>query len=678
MARKSNATLEAELLSEIKECYENSTSAEAENTARWVEDMNFAFVPGAQWDQNALNNRQGRPCYSYNRVVGAINQVTGDERQAVPGAKVRPANKQASLETADIFGGMIRNIESCSSAKAIYDQQYKYAVAGGFGAWRIISKYKEEDSFDQELEIVPIENPLNVSWDHACQDPFKRFQNQCVVSERISRKQYKDQFPGFTPQTFDVSRDNKGWVTKDEIRIAEYFKRICKKRKIALLSDGRIVDDDEEFRIVEEELKRAKQLGQSTVDVVDRRETEDWTVKWWKVDGAQVLEGPIEYNWKRIPVIRLPGRYVNIEGKQILSSLIRFTKDSQRSYNYNRSTMVELVSLTPRAPYIGTAKMFKGYENQWNNANKANRPYLVYDVDPDAPNARPTREPPPDVPQALVVLATQDAEDIKQTTGYYNPAMDSGEGGTDQSGRALIQQSRVGDSGTYEFIDNLSKAIQYTAECLIDMIPTVYIGEQVVRVIGEDGVEDYEEINKVTPDGLMNSLAEGRYDVTVTMGPAFATARQDALRTLIETITAMPVFGEIAPDLIAKNLDVDGGDELYKRMRKMLIGKGIVEPDEQELKEMGPPQEPPPDPVQVAMVQRLQAQTAKDVAATDKTKLETMTDAQAARLKPLEIEKMIDEIVAQKLENMLAARDLAMPHASVVALTKKVEREATP
>jgi hypothetical protein len=673
MARKSNSTLEAELLSEVKECYENSTGAENENTSRWVEDMNFAFVPGAQWDQNALNNRQGRPCYSYNRVVGAINQVIGDQRQARPMAKVRPASKQASLETAEIYGGMIRNIESCSGADAIYDQQYKYAVAGGFGAWRIISKYKDYDSFDQELELVSVSNPLNVSWDPSCQDPFKRDSMYCVVAERLSRKQYKSQFSGFEPQSFDVSRDNKGWCTKDEVRVAEYFKRVCKKKKIALLSDGRVVDDDAEFRVVEEELARAAALGEEVVSVIDRREAEEWTVKWWKVDGAQILEGPIEYKWKRIPVIRLPGRYVNIEGKQILSSLIRFTKDSQRSYNYNRSTMIELVSLTPRAPYIGTAKMFEGYEQQWNNANKANRPWLAYNPDTDAPGARPTREPPPDVPQALIALATQDAEDIKQTTGYYNPAMMEGEGGVDQSGRALIQQSRVGDSGTYEFIDNLAKAIQYTAECMIDMIPTVYVGPQVVRILGQDGVEDYAEINQVGQDGLMNSLAEGKYDVTVTMGPAFATARQDALRTLMETITAMPIFGEIAPDLIAKNLDVDGGDELYKRMRKMLIGKGIVEPDEQELKEMGPPQEPPPDPVQVAMVERLKGQTARDAAATAKTQAETVSAAIDAHLKPIEIEKMIGEIVNQQLQNLLAARDLSMPHASVVALTKKAE-----
>ena len=679
MGRKSNSQIEIELIAEVKACYEESNSAEAENRDRWVEDMNFAFVPGAQWDQNALINRQGRPCYSYNRVVGAVNQVIGDQRQARPQAKVRAANKMASVETAEVFAGMIRNIESCSDAESIYDLQYKYSVAGGFGAARVLPKYID-GTFDQELEVVNIPNPLCVFFDPSDQDPFKRNSNYCIIAERISRKAYEAQFPGFTPESFDVSRDTRGWALQKEIRIAEYYKRICKKKKIVMLSDGRVTDYDDEFKAVQEEWEQQRALGENAPSIaVDAdgqpmiRESEEWTVKWWKVDGCQILEGPIEYKWKKIPVARLPGRFVVIEGKQILMSLIRFTKDAQRSYNYNRSTMVELTALTPRAPYIGTAKMFKGYENQWNNANKANRPYLTYDVDPDAPNARPTREPPPDVPQALIALATQDAEDIRVTTGYTNPAQDMGEGGQAESGRALIQRARVGDSGAYEFVSNLEKFQQFLAECMIDMIPTTYDTERVVRIIGPDEVEDYVEINKITPDGVMNSLKEGAYDVTVKMGPAFATAREDALNSLIQAVTAMPVIGEVAPDLIAKNLDVDGADELYKRLRMRLIQQGVVQPDEKEAKEIPPP--PPPDPVQVAMVDRLNAQSQKDQASAAKTQAETVSAAIDAHMKPAEFQKLVDEIVGKRLENLLAAGQIGIGPKGVVSMTRQVEKE---
>lgn len=661
MPRKSNSVIETELISEIQDYFDLADGADSENRQRFTDDLQFCFVPGAQWDANALLNRQGRPCYSYNRTVGSVNQVVGDQRQAKAGGKVRPTNKQASLEVAEIYGGLIRNIEACSSAQRIYDRQFKYAVAGGWGAARINPKYADDFSFEQELEICDIPNPLTVLFDPSSQDPCKRDQMRCVVAERISRKQFEAEYPGYIPQSIEVTRDSRGWATKDEVRVAEYYKRVCKKKKIALLSDGRVVDYTADLkRIVDAgELDALAEAGLSNVTIEDVRTTDSWSVKWWKVDGCQVLEGPIEYRWKRIPVFKLPGRYVNIEGKQILASLIRHTKDAQRSYNYNRSTMVELTALTPRAPYIGTAKMFKGYETQWNNANKVNRPYLTYDPDPDAPGARPTREPPPNVPEALIALAAQDAEDIKQTTGYTNPASIEGAGGTDESGRALIQRSRVGDSGSYEFVDNLEMFIQCIWEACIDMIPTVYDTARVVRIIGEDETEDYAEVNQPGEQGgqLMNDLAAGKYDVTVTIGPAYATARMEALSTLMDGVERMPIIGEIAPDIIAKNFDVEGADELYKRLRMRLIQQGIVQPDEKEAAEMPPPT--PPDPTQTALVERLQAQTAKDAATAQKTQ------AEMQRL-PLDLEQQVADIVNKRLDSLLKASQVAQSGASLV------------
>jgi hypothetical protein len=111
-------------------------------------------------------------------------------------------------------------------------------------------------------------------------------------------------------------------------------------------------------------------------------------------------------------------------------------------------------------------------------------------------------------------------------------------------------------------------------------------------------------------------------------------------------------------------------------MRKMLIAKGVVEPDEKEMKEMGPPKEPEPDPIVVATVNRLVAQTQKDQASTQKTQLDTMTAAQAAQMKPAEFQKIIEETVAIQLDNLLKARDLTLGPGRVRAMELQAEREA--
>jgi hypothetical protein len=680
MARKKSAagTPEQDLLAEIKQRYSLAEGADSENRRQMAEDLRFCYVLGEQWDGPTLTRRKGRPCYSYNRVVGVVNQIIGDQRQVKPACKVRATNKQASAKKAEVLSGLCRNIEACSDAESTYDMQFKYAVAGGWGAWRVLPEYVSEDSFDQELRIKNIPNPFTVYFDPAATDPTGRDANWAIVAERIDRDVFREMYPGVEPISVDVSRDQRGWATDKQIRVAEYFKKTFKRKKIALLSNGKVIDYNADARKNEQLLAAmAQELGDAIPTIQSVRETKDWTVTWWKTDGAQILEGPIEYKWKYIPVVRLPGRFLNIEGKLQFQSVIRHAKDSQRSYNYHRSTMVELAALTPRAPYIVTAKMVKGYEDQWNQANAVNRPYLMYDVDKDSPTVKPERAPPPDVPQAMISLAAQDAEDIKATTGYYDPSLGI-QDGQPRSGKAIIAEQRKGDLGSYEFLDNFAKAKQFTWEIMIDMIPQVYDTERVVRIIGDDSAEDYIKLGPEpspqmgqadmaappmqTKQQEQYDLSEGSYDVSVTIGPSYATQRLETVSVLLDAMERVPDMAAVGPDLFVKNLDISDAQEWEKRLRKRLIAQGVIEPNEREQQEMGPP--PPPDPMQVALVERLQAQAAKDVASAQ-------LDAGDAAMKPLEMEKLVAEIVQKRLESLQLAGEMAVGGEAVVAAQRR-------
>lgn len=658
MARPAKSQQEQELLAEAMKRYQEGESGDARNRERMVEDLRFCYDEGAQWEPMVLSRRQGRPNYTYNRVVAAVNEVTGEQRQARFTGKVSALNSKDAVKTAEIFSGIIRNIEAVSGAADIYDQQFKYAVAGGYGAWRILPVYCDEYSFDQELLILNIPNPLAAIWDPTATDPCKRDAKWAFVGARMHKDVFREEYPDVDPASIEISRDNRGWAGADDVRIAEYYKQVTERKTICLLSDGRVLDY-EIVKQVENEIA-GSDAPRGPLKIERKREVIAKRVRWYKICGSAILEGPIDYRWKCIPVIRLPGRFVNIEGDQKLQSLIRHAKDAQRTYNYHRSTMVELAALTPRAPYIATAKMLRGFEEDWARANVVNRPYLLFNVDPDAPSARPTREPPPDVPQALIALAAQDAEDIRATTGYYNPALNQNQAGEPESGRALLTRGTRADSGSYEFIDNLAKAVKFTWECLVDMIPTVYDTERIVRIIGIEGAEEYVTVNQRQPDGsILNKLEEGRYDVAITVGPAFATQRQENVSTLMDAVERMPLIGEVAPDLIVKNLDVQGAAEIEKRVRKRLIAQGIVEPTEEEAAQMGPPQ---PDPVQEALVQRLAAEAAKDIAAAQKA----AADAQMA---PLEFQAKVEEIIRQRLENLKTAGEIAIGGGAEVITT---------
>ena len=663
--------LESDTVLEARDFMSSRSGAESDLRSLFSGDLQFCFELGAQWEDEARQKRAGRPCYTYNRTVGAVNQLVGDQRRMKASGKVRRLTRGSTVATAELLSGICRDIEAQSFAQNVYDEAFKYAAAGAWGVWRIMPAYLDDESFDQVLRIVRVANPLNVYLDGVA-DPWGRGGMQALVVERISKQAFHAQYGNFEHvSNFPSTYDGSGWWDDKEVRIGEYYKMIAEQRQIVLLSDGRIVEDTESLR--RELAQMQSELGDAALRVETRetgeeyaREVTDWKCQWTKTDGFQILEGPYEYDYRHIPIVRLPGRFINIEGEDKYESLHRHGHDAARTYNYNRSAMVETVALQPRAPYVGTAPMFEGYEDDWARANVSNAPYLRYNVDPEVPELRPERARMPEIPQAYIALAAHDAEDIRQTIGYTNPAVEQQtRAGDAESGRALRTRLSAGDSGSYEFIDNYRKAIAYSWEICVDMIPSTYDTERVQRLLMQDGREEFVD---VAPE----DLKRGRYDTTVTIGPAYATARAEALDTLMTAAEVFPVVAEEAPDIIVRNLDVQGADEIEKRIRWRLIREGRIKPTEADTQEMPPP--PKPSPEQTALAGRLEAQAQRDRASAAKTTVETAsemaTSQTAMRREMLELRELVADIAQKQAETMktiseaLAARTEARTDAA--------------
>lgn len=667
------------LTREIRENYERGSSAEAENKRLLSEDLNFVFNAEdqhAQWDALVLQARRSRPSYTYNRCLHAVNMVIGDFMQVEPQIKVRAGNKQASVATATVWEGIIRGIEFDSRARqAVYNPAFKHAVAGGYGIWRVQPDYLDGDTLDQVLKLLLVANPQTAFWNPEVQCPYLSDMTWGGFAETIGQDIYEVLYPGFNPQTFNMSRDNKGWVSSKQIRIAEYFKKIKKAKTIAELSDGRIINFSELEQALEHAQETAKKYGTKAptvrTDAAGRprkRDVPHWMVEWVKVDGFNILEGPVTYDWPSIPIVRLPGRYVTIEGRKKCQSLIRHTKDSQRTYNLHRSTMIESVALTPRAPYMVTPKMIKAYEDMWASANTTNRPYLLYDPDKDAAEAggsgKPTREPPPDVPTGLIQLAGQDLQDLQAGTGYFDASLGSHANDSDRtSGDALVARQRRGDLGSYEFINNFAGALEVTYKHIVGMAKATYDTDRVVRAVGADAVGQFVRVNGGDPTkDVVHKLTEGAYDVTATVGPGYQTARQDTLQTLLEASTRVEVIGQLGADIIARNIDVADADELARRIRIGLIKQGIVQPTDEEKAQLPPDQ---PNPLQEAEVARAQALAQKDQANAQKAQAEL-------HMGPIEMHKAVVEAAGKHLANILAAQQIQ----SQAAEAKADEEEA--
>jgi len=228
-------------------------------------------------------------------------------------------------------------------------------------------------------------------------------------------------------------------------------------------------------------------------------------------------------------------------------------------------------------------------------------------------------------------ILQQASMDLYHVTGMQPPSI--GVNPELKSGRAIIAQEKQGDRGSFIFSDNLTKSIDYCGEILVDLIPRIYDTAQQVRIMQQDGETENVEINTVNQEVideqtgkpvLVNDLSIGRYDVVAETGAAFATQRQESAQQILELIATSPQFEALAMDLVAKDLPILETKELTKRVRKVMIQNGTIEPTEQEIKDYGLDQQQAPDPQQEAITTNIAMQTEKLMAEIEEKDAKTI------------------------------------------------------
>lgn len=587
----------------MRERFKRASEADSEQYNYAQEDMRFAFIPGEQWDETQKKKRSKRPCYEFNRLRQAIKQVVGGQRKNRPQIKLRAVDGNTDPEMVGIMSGLVKNIETVSNADRAYDTGFEYSCTGGFGAWRVKKDYVSDSAFEQELFIEELRNPFSVHFDPAAVQWDKRDGMFAFVTELISKDVFEAKYPKAEVVSFEDSTRTDGldtwFMDRDRVRVCEYWYKQAETKTMLLMSNGETLEQTPDVESVLDDL--ANERG---VTVVQEREVEGYCIYQCLVSGKEKLTEPVKYEGKFIPLVPVWGDMLNIGGKEIYSGMVRHSKDSARLHNFLLTTAMESVANSPKAPLILTPNMIKGYETLWQQAGKEPVPYLLYNPDGAVPGGKPFRETPADMPMALVNLAGIAGDEIKATTGIYDASL--GNRSNETSGVAITARQKQGDNASFNYIDNLTRAIRFTGEILVDLIPKVYDTKRIVRIIGEDGAEKAVTINEDVVDVAtgktvrLNDLSKGRYDVTVSVGPSYATQRMEMAESLLKLTQANPMVAPIVTDLIVKNLDMPGADEAVKRLRQMMIKQGIIQPEQSDLEEMQkapqmPPQEPPPD-----------------------------------------------------------------------------------
>jgi len=592
-SRSKRIDKDAETIEKSLKRFKITAEAEAEWRQKAMEDLNFSIGTG-QWDAAVKANREleGKPCLTINRAPAFLRQYTGEERQHRPAMLVSPVGSGADIETARIHQGVLRHIEVASQADVTYDNSYDWMMRTGCCPWRIKTDYISDMSFDQEPRIEPFDNPFSVYlspvrradgtdplWGHIIADYSKEDYIAEFGETDLARLNFPSQMGNAEP----------GWVTKDGCRVAEYWWIDLEPATIYQLDDGRVV--------TKKDLEKRERVGgkfapnQLKSRVVGKRDTVIRKVNCIIHDAARILKR-YDYLGKYLPFPEVNGVRLNVNGKIYRAGMIRDYRDAQRIYDFMVTRAVEQVDLAGKDP-LWVPEENAQWDEDYRKMNRTNFSHLYFKVYNDEgkqlpPPARAGREAPI---QAMQELTKQADYDMKAVVGIYGPTLGEESGNAQESGIAIFKRQEQSDTGMVAWHDQLNRAILWQAKILLDLWPKLIPAARVQRIINpDDSVKHAIVFNsentplqggQVPPEiaamrnealGLTKAydVGAGNYDVTLSTGPMYRTARQEAFAAMTAVITENAEMLPIIGDIWAKNADFPDADVLAARFKKML------------------------------------------------------------------------------------------------------------
>ena len=594
-------TKDEKIIVEAQERFHRAEDRESPCRALFIEDLKFAEADsdnGWQWPSAISKGREEshRPCLTLNKTRQHCLHIINDARQNKAGIKISPTGDGATDEAATILEGICRHIEYQSNATEAYEAAVNTQVRGGWGYWRVLTDYADDGSVDLEIYIRRIANPLTVYLD----PDIEQFDGSDAMWGIIFRDRPRDQAENEHPKLKDgwetSSLGNSGWIAEDSIREAEYYRIVETKSTLSLLDDGSKHNSDDG------DVPEGR-------TVLRNRPVTKRSLEWFKIVGDKIVDREVQ-DGRYVPIVRVIGEETNIEGKLDRKGHTRFLKDAQRMENYWFSAAVEHIALQTKAPYIAAAEAIEGHETYWEKSNVENRAILAYNHRSETGQELPAprREQPPVMAPAYMEGMKLTDLLMMQVSGQYQAEL--GRPGNETSGVAIGARQRQGDNATYHYVDHLAQAIRLTGRILIDLIPHVYDTPRILKIMSMDGTESEVHIDPALPtahavmqadpapsqqldsQGQQASAADaaaaqvktlinpsiGKYQVEADVGPSFGTQRQEAFNAFTQIVSQNASLMPIIGDIMFKNADFPGADDLAERLKRMVPQQALGGP----------------------------------------------------------------------------------------------------
>lgn len=564
------------------------------------EQLYFVEKVDGQWEPDIIQKMSGKPRYTDDRCNPILDSICGEIEDNDFSIKVTPSSGKASKDTAATFAGLIRNIESISSADLIYSTMARMMVTCGMHGVELEQDYIDGDSVDQDLFVRDIPDFINRVWfDQSSIAQNNEDARFVFIDENITKEEFKDKFDDDNPKSVGSSARSEAYTDKpDIVTISRCYYKKPIKIDIVQMSNGAVYRDDEKLAMLMDEF-----AAQGITETKRRTRTTHRVYQRW-MDASGWLNEPQETVFEILPVFGCYANYKVIDGKAVMRGAIAKAMDQQRVHNMAFSREVEEVVLSPRAKFWGTPEMRRGHDKTLSTLNTNNHPWQDMNHDPNMPQG-PMFLGGAQVNQGLSQLSQMSAQSIDLATGAFSPQLANN--ANLQSGVALDAQIEKSNTSTVKYYKAVQVTLTAVGKCLVNCIPRSYDATREQLILEEDGQSEMVMLNQPYIDEqtgqkvTLNDLSLGEYDAACSYGPAFKNRQQATTDTLLAHMAVDPSLVEISRDIVLANSSDPGMDLVAERARALQIQNKVIPFDqmtdeEQAAEQQKAQQPPPPDP----------------------------------------------------------------------------------
>ena len=613
---------------------EAAQEADHDNREAAREAKLFVTKRDGQWEADILDSGDSKPRYTFDLTNPIVKQVERTMSKSDYTLRVRPNGGKASEDTAGVYDGLLRNIQSISDADQVYSKAGRSVVVGGIDGFEVVHDYVDGDTFEQDLLIKGIPNFIDSVW-------FGPHKEQDASDARYAWKIWgldKEEFEEKHPEraaNASLSSDrsaNAYYHRNDLVMVGLFYYLKEDTRDLVLMSNGKVYEDDEDFKKVKDELAALE------VTEIKRRERKTTKLCIRKFDSSGWWGEAKETVFRHIPLVPIYGNFDYFEDKVLYFGAVEKLIDPQRVFNYSMSREVEEGALAPRAKYWMTEKQAQGHGDQLETLNTNTDPVQFYNPDEEAPGP-PQQQGGAQINPGLRTISEATQQIMGMTAGMF--AANMGDNPGLQSGVAIEALQDRGDMAHSGFVEAREVAMTRLGRILVDAIPRVYRPARQVRLLHEDGSIESKTIGEQVLDEqtgevvTLNDLSEGTYDVTCVSGAKFENRQSETVRTLVELGQVDPAIIQMSSDVLANNVQAPGMGDVAGRARAMLLQQGLIPEDQWTDEERAKAQEamqmaqmqPQEDPMMVA-ARAEEAKAQADLVDAQTKQMQTSADVQ--------------------------------------------------